>query len=53
MLSNEAMRRGMLLYVAGHHLSVAAFLPPLTASKEELRTASALLRETIEACLPA
>jgi len=52
-LSNEAMRRGMLLYVAGHHLSVAAFLPPLTASTQELSTASALLRETIEACLPA
>lgn len=46
-ISNAATRRGLLVYPGGHHGNVIGFLPPLTASDEELSTAVAVLAESV------
>lgn len=48
-LSNAAMQRGMLMYVAGHHANVAAFLPPLIVTEDQLDTASGILKDVLGA----
>lgn len=48
-LSDAAMQRGMLMYVAGHYGNVAAFLPPLIVTEDQLTVASSILRDILEA----
>ena len=46
-ISNAAIKRGLLVYPGGHHGNVIGFLPPLTASDEELSIAVSVLAESV------
>ncbi len=46
-ISEECVRRGLLVYPGGHHGNVVGMLPPLVASEEQLATAAELLAGVI------
>jgi 4-aminobutyrate aminotransferase-like enzyme len=47
-VSDAAVRRGLLIYPAGHHGNVLGLLPPLVITEEQLTTAVPILARAID-----